>query len=350
MYESWLESWDPGQSSLYFRRGKGRDWVVGQAEFNEQIRRVTRHENNPRLGFVGPPLAYGLVCPPTEQFGHGSIEYLMEAAVDARILVTRLRAKLLARGVRFWDCDAMDETALAEVLSGVAAHNNEQLDAVVLAAGAWSLDLLAGWSGSLPAGVAAQSVRFSYGATAVLPASKVVAARDQGPALDFGSYVIEGLIHRSSREIAALTAQGDKLLLTSLNSPLNVDPASLALGLGRQPLGDVLRVRKMGSALGSGEALGVFGAEWVRARGLLHKHGLDLQAEPSALWTGIRLRLNARDLVCAEIPCPPKLGSLFLRVRRDGKKMPRVIFFAGANRSGFAYGPILAPQVVETLC
>jgi hypothetical protein len=324
MYPDWLASWDQENPSGqgYYRMGLGRDRVLNEAELVEQMRRVSRHENDPRLGFYGPPLVH--VCDGQQSRQRASICYLMESAVEARVLLSRLKDMLQRRGVVFWSADVTKTHAVEAVLHEIVNRNmptrGRSPRPWVLAAGAWSLDIIKAWAGSLPQSFDAASVRYSWGATAVFgsqdfkPSSTVLD-------LDWQRYVIEGLIDRSQRQIVSLTSHDGAVLLSSLNASKG-QPRIV-----EQELQD----------------------DWLRVQGLIHRHGFSV-AQPLQQLLGLRAKFTSQDLLCSEIPCPETLGRVVKRCQPAGQQgLPRVWIFAGANRSGFAYGPALAASIVHNL-
>ena len=352
-YAAWLASWDDGAWQEYYRFGPGRDRVLNAAECDEQMRRVSHHENDPRIGFVGPSLAH--VLDRDVDTGAATICYFCEGAVDARVLLTRLEDVLRRRGVRFWSCDVNQRDSLESVIDSIAQLRGRDtgLAAWVLAAGAWSLDVLRAWDGQAPEQLMPQSVRYSWGASVVMAAEALRPLRPGVKPLDLESFVVEGLIDRSNRQIAALTRHrvsldghaGDHVFLTSLSVELSAaESGCLTESSARaSDAGAMLR-----STL-SREAL--FHEAWVRMRALVERHGLETP-EQVRLLTGLRARFCPGDLILAEIRCPSVLGNAVNRCRRNARArdtQPRVIFFAGANRSGFVYGPALAPEVVTRL-
>lgn len=329
---AWLASWDPDAWSTYFKVGLGRDRVLSQAECAEQLRRVTRHENHGQEHFVGPPLVYLADCDRDPSSGAAALCYLQESAVDARILLSRLRSVLQSRGVGFWQCDVACAAELEEFLVARAAGDTEGLSQRpwVLAAGAWSLEVLREWDSESPVHLVPASVRYSLGASVVGSLDDFSPASPVALPLDFNRFVTEGLIDRSRRQIAALTHHDAGVVLTSLSVPAVSAPCGQALTADTLP----------------GQ---VFAKPWAAMRDLLARHGLRSPDTP-LLWHGLRARFSSRDLLVEELPCPPVLARAVARCVPDcGHDLPRVMVFAGANRSGFAYGPALAHQIVSRL-
>lgn len=336
-YETWLERWDGLDPKPWFRRGWGRDRVLNDAECAEQIRRVAKHERDAGTVFHGPGLAF---CSQNQR----EILYLQEACVDAPVLLSRLRSALEARGVRFWRGDACDKETMRRLIREKLADRatnqdcpGTELRSIVLAAGAWSFEVLQAWGGFADLQLDFSAVRYSLGGTLVLQPGEIEKTGPSAILPDFKRFVIEGVIDRSQREIAVLTEHlgdlGKEQRLTSLNFS-NTQGAMFK----RYDLDNLSRASQA--------------TEIGRMRGLLQRHSLAIDKSPSQwsqnLRCGIRMRACSRDIVLEAFAPPRELAAScydagFSRMQ----KLPQVILFTGANRSGYVYGPFLANRVVE---
>ncbi len=354
-YESWLESWDgPGPKS-WFRRGWGRDRVLSDAESAEQMRRVAKHERDAGTHFYGPGLAF--LSP-----GRREIRYLQEACVDAPVMLARLRAALVSRGVRFWEGDACDKETMTRLLSerrAVCGDRHEPatgLRSIVLAAGAWSFEILHAWGGTASLGIDLSTVRYSLGGTLVLGPGDIVKESGAGLFPDFENFVVEGLIDRSQREIAVVTEHVRQAERTGHAS--EAAGKSAALEVNQQRLTSLTFATAHGTMVHREQlaalAQAAHSAEIERIKNLFQRHGLGLASEQSsdqlsqAMRCGIRMRTSSRDFVIDSFEAPAELAACCFDAGFAGmQKLPRVILFTGANRSGYVYGPMLASRIVD---
>jgi glycine/D-amino acid oxidase-like deaminating enzyme len=352
-YESWLESWDgPGPKS-WFRRGWGRDRVLSDAECAEQMRRVAKHESDAGTSFYGPGLAF--LAP-----SHREILYLQEACVDAPLMLARLRAALVSRGVRFWEGDACDKETMIRLLSERYAVCGDMRDpamglrSIVLAAGAWSFEILNAWGGTAGLGIDLSSVRYSLGGTLVLRPGDIVKTTGDGVLPDFERFAVEGLIDRSQREIAIVT---EHVVQAKHTVHVNEAPAkNAAAGASEQRLTSLNFATASGMMVHRGQlaalSQAVHSAEIERMKSLFERHGLAIEQSSDQLRQeircGIRMRTSSRDFVIDSVDVPGELAACCYDAGfASMQKLPRVILFTGANRSGYVYGPMLASRIVD---
>jgi glycine/D-amino acid oxidase-like deaminating enzyme len=346
-YESWLESWDgPGPKS-WFRRGWGRDRVLSDAECAEQKRRIAKHEIDAGTSFYGPGLAY-------LARGQREILYLQEACVDAPVMLARLRAALESRGVRFWEGDACDKETMTRLLGERRAVCGDRRDpsmglrSIVLAAGAWSFEILNAWGGTASLGIDLSSVRYSLGGTLVLRPGDIVKKGVNGVLPDFESFAVEGLIDRSQREIAVVTEHVGYI---------NEAPGkTVSVGAKEQRLTSLNFATAQGAILHREQLAALsqaaHSAEIERIKNLFEKHGLGIGQSSDQLRMdmrcGIRMRTSSRDFVIDSVDVPAELAACCYDAGfASMQKLPRVILFTGANRSGYVYGPMLASRIVD---
>lgn len=296
MYEHWLRQWcGEGTLPSWFRRGLGRERFLNPEDRLKHKTRICKHEQNPRFGWQGPSLVH-------DGASGLSLTYVHEASVDAQQMLQALRDCLVLRGVEFLALDARD-------VAGVVSLRPRS---VVLAVGAWSEDVVPFWTDRAEAfftargGLAAS--RLSLGATIDCGAI--------GGDLDLQAHVIEGVTRPGTGDRLSITCHADRLSVTSLSCPV----ASTQIS------------KDDGQTLVS---------EQGKTQELLGEFGLHFKGQ-TTLRAGLRLRATNQDMVCRVIPLRAELS----RLSRP-TPLPRVILFTGANKSGYLYGPALAPAVVS---
>lgn len=296
MYEHWLRLWCGAETvPSWFHRGLGRERFLTPADVLKHKTRICKHEQHPRFGWQGPTLVH-------EVAGGLSLTYVHEASVNAPQMLQALRGCLISRGVEFLPLDVRE---VASVLS-------LRPRSVVLAVGAWSEDVVPFWSDCAEAVFTAKSglttSRLSLGAT--------IDAGQIGGDLDLNTHVVEGVTLPDAGERLSITAHGDLFSVTSLSCTVSSTQISRA---DRQALV----------------------VEQGKAQELLGKFGLCLWGK-TALRTGLRFRATNHDMICREIPLKVEISC-----HSRTTPLPRVILFTGANKSGYLYGPALAPVVVS---
>lgn len=292
MYERWLQLWC-GQHSppSWFRRGMGRERFLNIEDGRRHLERICKHEQNPRWGWQGPSMVH-------EGRSGLSLMYVHEASVDAPLMLQSLRQCLLGRGVEFRTLDVRDVQAVLDL----------EPRSLVLAVGAWSEEVVPVWSDSadqiFTAGKVLGSSRLTLGAT-------LDVSGFHGD-LDLDSYVVEGV---------ARPCSGERLSITDHQTHHSVTALSTFVHSVRPEQSDWHQL----------------GIQQKRAEAMLSSFGLN-PIDSFSLRSGLRFRATPRDLFCRPIS---------LRSEIARRRSLRVILFTGANKSGYLYGPALAPTVVS---
>lgn len=300
--EKWAERWwkaDRLGSPFYslFRRGWGVDVLASDAAYQRQRDRICQHERKKNQRFVGPSLI-------VERQEERELWFAHEASVDAPELLCALRACLGASGVHF-----VDDLFTLESLAGLSTDS-----LVFLCAGAWSPSLAKSLGYDLRAlSLLSEEKSLSWGHTLDIPLAEFLDdpfARRLSPA-DAQPPVVLGFADPFSGEKYSLTLHRDVVRVTSISCPL---PHSRTLGGGQ-------------SSNECDQAL-------ARAQAFLQSFGVQTRSSFSAYLgkSGYRLRACSKDLRMGCLRAPDR---------------PDAFFFAGANRSGFLYGPVVAAEIVE---